>query len=143
MSSRPHRRDRRKAALNTRGGSLSELNFLQGFFWATVRRYQVKIVRITNNPLSNGSEDEPIVGAPGKPIIQVNIPTDGIKAMSAGSEVPINRVFITENNIINIEFSQDQTAALTLVFMPFNDKFRGLHGSVNGGGFVETSPPSR
>ncbi len=142
MSNRPHRRDRRKTALNTRGGSLAELNFLQGFFWASVRRYQIKVVRITNNPLFNGSEDEPIVGAPGKPIIQVQIPTTGIKAMVAGSEVPISRVYITENNLINVEFTQDQSSVVTLVFMPFNDFFRGLHGSVNAGGFIETSPPS-
>lgn len=142
MSNRPHRRDRRKTALNTRGGSLAELNFLQGFFWASVRRYQIKVVRITNNPLTNGSEDEPIVGAPGKPIIQVQIPTTGIKAMVAGSEVPISRVYITENNLINVEFTQDQSSVVTLVFMPFNDFFRGLHGSVNAGGFIETSPPS-
>ena len=142
MSNRPHRRDRRKSALNTRGGSLAELNFLQGFFWASVRRYQIKVVRITNNPLTNGSEDEPIVGAPGKPIIQVQIPTTGIKAMVAGSEVPISRVYITENNLINVEFTQDQSSVVTLVFMPFNDFFRGLHGSVNAGGFIETSPPS-
>ncbi len=143
MSTRPHRRDRRKTAVATRGGAINELNFLQGFFWPSVRRYQIKVVRITNDPLSNGSENIPIVGAPGKPIIQVQIPTQGIKAMVAGSEVPISRVYLTDENTINIEFTQDQSSAVTIVIMPFNNFFRGIRGSVNAGGFVETTPPSR
>lgn len=143
MSTRPHRRDRRKTALATRGGTINELNFLQGFFWPSVRRYQIKVVRITNDPLNNGSENIPIVGAPGKPIIQAQIPTTGIKAMVAGSEVPISRVYLTDENTINIEFTQDQSSAVTIVIMPFNNFFRGIRGSVNAGGFVETTPPSR
>lgn len=134
MGRRPHRRDRRRPAGNTRGGATNALNFLQDFNWLDSSTYQLKVVRINNDPLTNGSVDEPITGVG-------SISTEGIKAMVAGSPVTISIASVTAPNIINLVFSSPQASALTLVFMPFNPEFRGLTGTANAGGFVLTSAP--
>jgi hypothetical protein len=134
ITRRPHRRDRRVPARNTRGGQITDVNhfYVTDYDLADFITLQMVIPDLTVEPLANINE---------KPIKTGNLDVANFSYYESGVAIGILSVTLSAVGEMVVRISQNRVADGILAIKPFNPGLRGLTGSVNGGGIIQITVP--
>ena len=130
MARRPHRRDRRRPAPNTPGGTTTAISAIRLVEAPDPDQTTLQVVRTDANGAAPSYNSVTLTSSANQAI-------PGIAIYEAGVKLEISQVFVEADGEFSIETTNPRTTVGILIIDPFLPFLNGKNGSVNGGCVID------